>query len=1492
MQSWIRATGLVFLVCLARTYGQGVITTIAGTDWIFPAGPMPAVSAPLAGPDGIAVDTKGNVYAADYSNNVVVRITPDGLLTVVAGNGLAGYSGDGGSAANASLFGPNGVAVDAAGNLFISDCNNNVVRKVTLDGNITTIAGNSTFGFSGDGGPATSAALGCPSGIAVDGSGNLYIIDYFNTRVRKVAPDGVITTFAGNGHVGYSGDGGPATSAEFANPTGLAVDLAGNLYISDSANFDIRKVTPGGMISTAVVSIGTAVSLGNPSSVAVDVNGDLFIGVLGEPNEVIKVSPGGVTTMVAGPASGFSGDGGLATKAAIDGPTGIAVDLAGTVYFIDGGNSRVRKVSADGIINTIAGGGDFRFFGDGGPANNAVLNYPIGIALDDNGDVFVSDSSNWRIRKLTPGGLIATVAGNGFPGVIDAGDGGPATSTSIFNNTGAMAVDDSGDLFISESGDIREVNRAGTITTLVGRPYWVFPPVAAGLVVDHSGNIYETDQACNCIQKLTPAGPNVIVAGNANPAGGSTPVGFSGDGGPAIHADLNISGQPVGITMDGAGNIYFADSGNHRVRRVSTDGIITTVAGNGSVAFSGDGVSARSAGLTQPSGIDQMGSLYIADPGSNRVSKVTSDGTITTVAGNGTAGFGGDGGLATNAALNGPTDVAVDSSGNLYISDSLNNRIREVLAQPPTVSVSSQSLSFTGSSGGAPAPTQQFTVTGSIPGTQFTTAVPYSASWLTVTPSGATPLLVEVTADPGNLPAGTYSATITVECPYASPTIQTVSVSFTVGAAVLPSLQVDQDHLSFTYPRSASARSQTLVITNAGGGSLQFKATASTNNVGSWLQVSTAQGSVTPRAPLTLSVQADPTGLSTGTYSGTIRIAANVGQSQTIPVIMTISTAQTAILLSQTGLSFTAVAGGGVVPPQSFGILNIGSGTVSWTVSTSTLAGGPGWLTTSQTQGSTDASSSTVPTVAVQINPEGLAPGEYYGLVRVDAPGAANTPQVLTASLEVLTPGANPGSVVQPNELVFNTASGANPPGSQELFIYDLAQNPVSYRSGADASIQYAPVDGTVVPQQPTRVVVQPATSALGVGTYKQDLTLQFSDGTVRDVRITTIVGNGGSAGTTVGSDNREVSTAATAGLKHGARVLDATAACTPTKLLPAFISLGQYSNVPAGWPSGLVVQVQDDCGNAMTTGNVTVSFSTGDLPIVLQSLKDGSWHGTWQSSAPATAQITLKASAKQLNLQGSEQIEANLSAVHNPPVIRAGGVVNSASSSLSYVPVSPGALITIYGDNLAESTAAAPMAPAPLPKTLGGAQVLMAGEILPLVYADQKRINAVVPYDIAASTNQQILVRRALTYSRPVAVDVAEAQPEIFTTISSGTQAKAEVVRTEGGKQQTFPISAARPATAGDELKVYCMGLGPVLPAGAAGTAGPKNPEAKATEPVQVRIGGVAAKVLFAGLWPGQIGLYEVDATVPQGAPKGAAVPIVIEVGGLKSQLATIPIQ
>lgn len=364
----------------------------------------------------------------------VVCMAQGYTVTTVAGTGTQGFSGDGGAAVGAQIGGVLSVGLDSAGNIYVPDQFNHRVRKVTTDGTISTVAGNGTAGFKGDGDTATSAEFANPSYAVVDGSGNIYISDTSNQVIRKVS-GGKISTYAGNNSsgAGYGGDGGAATSALLNNPSGLALDSSGNLYIADTTNNLIRKVTSAGVISR-YAGVGSAAGFGdgglalnaalnNPSALAVDAAGNLFIADAGN-FRIRKITTNGIITTVAGSGSGtgYAGDGGLATKARLSNVKGIAVDSAGNLYLADTSNSRIRKVTADGTITTIAGTGGLGYSGDGGPANAAKFFFPSGVTVDAAGHIYVSDNQNYRVRLLTPAAQTPSISSGGV--VSASGFGG------------------------------------------------------------------------------------------------------------------------------------------------------------------------------------------------------------------------------------------------------------------------------------------------------------------------------------------------------------------------------------------------------------------------------------------------------------------------------------------------------------------------------------------------------------------------------------------------------------------------------------------------------------------------------------------------------------------------------------------------------------------------------------------------------------------------------------------------------------------------------------------------------------------------------------------------------------------------------------------------------------------------------------------------------------------------------------------------------------
>ncbi|HEY4086864.1 MAG TPA: hypothetical protein VGM43_13045 [Bryobacteraceae bacterium] len=638
---------------------------------------IPATSAPLADTFAVAVDNQGNLFFVN-DNNVLRRDAASGVLSLVAGNGTPGFSGDNGPAENAQLLNPFGVAVDSAGNVFIADSGNNRIRKVS-GGIITTVAGNGLAYFGGDNGPATSGELNAPSGIAVDSAGNLYIADRYNRRVRKVS-NGIITTVAGNGQQGYSGDNGPATSAQLT-PIAVAVDSAGSLFIA--ANENIREVSVG--IITTVAGNGsqgfagdngpaTAAQLNSPQGVALDAAGNIYIADT-QNSEIRKVSAGVITTLAGNRTAGFSGDGGPAASASLNYPWGVAASPDGTVYVADYRNSRIRQVS-NGAITTVAGNGQYSLFGgDGGPATDAQAS-PLSVTFDQSGDLYITDRQ--RIRKVH-NGVITTVAGNGVAGF--AGDGGPATSAEL-NNPEGVAVDSAGNLYIADtSGNRIRMVSNGVISTVAGgaglspnngdggpatSAYLSSP---SSVAIDSAGDLLIADFDHNEIRKVS--------GGVISTFAGTGLAGVSGDNIPANTARLT---GVASLTVAPSGDVYFADIGSNRIRKIS-NGIITTVAGNGTAGFSGDNGSAVNASLNEPCAVavDSAGNLYIIDRGNIRIRKVDTAGVITTIAGQGTNGFSGDGGPALDAEFYDPLGIAADKSGNIYVADQGNQRVRVLI---------------------------------------------------------------------------------------------------------------------------------------------------------------------------------------------------------------------------------------------------------------------------------------------------------------------------------------------------------------------------------------------------------------------------------------------------------------------------------------------------------------------------------------------------------------------------------------------------------------------------------------------------------------------------------------------------------------------------------------------------------------------------------------------------------------------------------------------
>ncbi len=1490
-----------------------VITTVAGNPFVFRGDGGPAANAPLGAVAGVAIDSAGNLYASDVGNRLVVKISTTGILTVVAGNGIRGFSGDGGRATSASLSGARGVAVDTAGNLYIADSLNQRVRKIDSNGVITTVAGNGVTGFSGDGGRATSASLNLPSGVAVDAAGNLYIADSGNNRIRKVTAAGIISTAAGNGVRGFSGDAGAATSASLAGPSGVASDAAGNLYIADTNNHRIRKVSASGTITTIAgdgfnqFGIGrffgdggpaTSASLNFPSGVTLDAGGNLYIADTTN-QRLRKVNTAGVINTVAGNGTkDFSGDGGPAASASLSEPSGVVVDVGSNLYIADSGNNRVRQVSAAGTIGTLAGNGNFGFSGDGGAATGASLFSPSGVAVDATGNLYIADTGNQRLRKVGAGGIITSVAGNGVKSF--SGDGGPAAAASLAGPTG-VAVDVAGNLYIADSLNtrVRKVGGNGFISTVAGNGTQGFSGDGgagaalnnpSAVAVDAAGNLYIGDTGNQRVRKVNPGGTISTVAGNGT-------FGFSGDAGPATAAQL---AGPSGVAADIAGNLYIADTSNQRIRKVSAGGTITTLAGNGVRGFSGDGGQASNASLNLPTGVavDSAGNLYLTDSLNFRVRKVSPGGMITTVAGNGQEGFSGDGGPATSASLAGLSGIAVDSLGNILLSDNKNHRVRRVLTSAPPVSVAPASLSFSAPAGAPAVAAQPIALSSPVTGLGWSasTSTQSGGGWLSVSPAaGATPGLIAASVSVANLAPGTYQGTITIQVPLGTPATQSVAVTLTVEAAPTPKLTVAPGSLAFEIPAGAgNPPARTIQISNAGSGALNWTARAETTAGGNWLEVSPTSGSASATSPATVRVSAVVGSLQAGVYTGSV-VAESAAPSQVerVTVTLLVSQVKQSILVSQSGLLFTGVEGGAVVPSQTFGILNAGEGVMSWTAEATALSGG-NWLTVAPTSGRSDAASLEVPLVEVGVNVSGLRAGPYSGLVRINAPGASNSPQFMTVTLNVLPPGSHPGVVVRPTNLIFAAQTGTFSPGSQTVRLSTSASGRIEARSGLFTLeggdwLEILPPNLVLSAADSRTIVVQPTLGSLSPGVYRGQLALQFSDldnpsqaVPAQALQILFLVAPAPAAAisltpTFIGSER-------STGLDAAA----ALAACAPQRLIAVNRTLNANFTSPVGWPTSIELQVVDDCGSAIGSATVVASFSNGDPPLALASLRNGAYTGTWRPvTTAAQVTVTVRATLPPLNeamVQAQGQVQANPTA----PALFAGGIVNGASFARGEA-LAPGSIVSVFGRNLASGQNFASRLP--LDVTLGGATLNVGGVDVPLFFSSDGQINAQLPFELTPNSRPHAVVRvrrdalEAITV--PETITIAAARPGIFTVNQQGT-GQGAILDLQGRL-----VDSTAPAAVGDVVQVFSTGLGATQPAVRSGQAAPGvEPLARVVVPVEARVGGRTARVLFAGLAPGFVGLYQVNVEIPEGTPANPAVPLTLLQSGVSSNTVSLALR
>lgn len=582
----------------------GVVSTFAGLAGRPGIVDGPGGAARLNSPLGVATDISGNIYVSDL--NTIRKISPLGVVTTLAGSGTSGTADGTGSAAQ--FDNPWGVAADSAGNVYVGDFLNHTIRKITPAGVVTTLAGMADQAGSVDG-TGSAARFAFPSGVAVDSQNNIYVADGHNHAIRKIAPGGVVTTFAGL--LGHSGSAdGTGSAARFFYPSALALDGAGNLYVSDSENQTIRKITPAGIVTTVAGSVGnigsidgtgSAARFAEPQGVTADDAGNAYVADTFN-NTIRKINPDRVVTTMAGVPAGEDGGAvdGTGITARFQVPSGVAVDTARNAYVADTWNHTIRKITPFGEVTTLAGLAGFSG-SDDGTGSGARFNIPEGVAVDTVGNVYIADTQNDTIRKITPEGIVSTLAG--LAGSFGYADG--IGSAARFDHPKALAMDNAGSVYVADTGNdvIRKITPDGIVSTLGGGiGSWDFYN-PSGVAVDSAGNVYVADTSHLEIRKLTPDGVVTTLAGSLS-YGGST----DGTG------NLARFSEPAGVAVDGADNLYVTDKSNHIIRKITPAGVVTTLAGSPTLQANAAGLGSA-AHFQWPQGIavDNIGNVYVAD---------------------------------------------------------------------------------------------------------------------------------------------------------------------------------------------------------------------------------------------------------------------------------------------------------------------------------------------------------------------------------------------------------------------------------------------------------------------------------------------------------------------------------------------------------------------------------------------------------------------------------------------------------------------------------------------------------------------------------------------------------------------------------------------------------------------------------------------------------------------------------------------------------------
>jgi uncharacterized protein (TIGR03437 family) len=1476
---------------LQATYGGGHDVFVAKLN---PAGSALVYSTYLGGYStdwgyGIAVDSSGNAYVTGYTESTNFPTAsplqashggggPDAFVAKLnaAGSALVYSTYLGGSGDDRGV----GIAVDSSGNAHVTGS--------TTSTNFPTASPLQATYAGGD-----CSGRPCPDAF-----------------VAKLNPAGSALVYST--YLGGSGRDEPA---------GIAVDASGSAYVTgwtQSTNFPtaspLQPANGGGWSDAFVAKLNAAGSalvystyLGggvqdNGFGIAVDSSGNAYVtGYTNSPDfpKASSLVPSGgsgafITKLNAtGAALVYSNILGSSAQG-----NGIAVDSSANAY-VTGDAQYSGFVAA---IAKISGGCSYTI----APASRSFT------ATAATGSVAVTADTGCTWTAGSSASWITITSGS-------SGSGSGTVEYSVAANTGTS----------SRTGTLTIAGQTFTATQAAGSTcsYAIVPTSASAPAGGTTGSVTVT-AASGCTWTAASTASWITITSGASGSGNGTvsyTVAASSSANP-LTGTLTIAGQTFTVTQAGATCSYAIAPTSASAPAGGTTGSVTVTAptgcawtatsnvswitvspasgnGNGVVSYTvaaSSGPLARTGTLTiagQTFTVTQAAAATLtvspatlsftaqrggANPPVQALQVTASDASsipwtatssaawlsVSPASGNTPANVSVSVNIAGLVAGNYTGQVSFASGGSTPATVSVSLNVSET---PAVIGASPASLQFSASAGINPA-SQNLTVSNLGGGTlSWLATVGYTTTsgWLSISPPGGnapTTATVSVDVVTPVLPAGTYRGQILVFA-LSGATNSPLSVLVTLVVTSPSQLAVSPQFLSFQATQGSSAAvSQALSVTNAGSGALNWTASATTSNGGDWLKLSATQGA----APAAITVSASPAGLAAGVYLGSIQITdAAAGGRQSVFVALTVSAPATTILLSQSDFVFTTVEGTPGLLKQTLRILNLGQGTLAWKL-LATIPSGGNWLAVDQAGGSSTTDPATAAPIGVLVNPAGLAADNYYGLLIVSSSGATNSPQLASVHLRVLPPTSAPKPSVLPSGFIFAAAEGGVAPAAQAFAVQNLGGGSLPFKvsvSTVDGApwLSASPTQATATATTAATIAVQVSAGNLRAGVYRGAISLDFPAGLTQDLSVILVI--------------------TPAGVSPQAALERPAAGCAPTELQAVSTLLPNNFVSLVGWPVPIMVRVVDNCNNAITGATVVATFAGAEYaPLVLKSLRDGLYTGTWVPLSNSRVRVTIKVLSPPLKEATVELLSQPADFTANLPLINPDGVVNGASFA-ARTPVAPGSIISLFGRNLVLQ--ATPATGVPLPTNLGGLAVKIGDRDAPLFYANNGQVNAQVPVELVSNTAASVVLTMNGKVSPPEPLLLSPVQPGVFTYDDGGVPHAAAL------DEKNALVGKANPAVRGTIIQVYATGLGPTDPAAKTGEPAPASPPALLKPEIQLTatIGGVPAEIQFKGLAPGYVGLYQVNLRVPSGLPSGD-VPLVLTANGLPSKEVMLPVK